>query len=40
MLVGGGLTSAVGRGDANADEMLEGDDASQKVAVLGWVRSQ
>lgn len=36
---GGGLTSAVGRGDANADEMLEGDDASQEVAVLGWVRS-
>ena len=32
---GGGLTSAGGRGDADADEILEGDDASQEAAVLG-----
>lgn len=31
----GGLTSAGGRGDADADEVLEGDDASQEAAVLG-----
>lgn len=37
---GGGHTSAGGRGDADADEILEGDDASQEVAVLGWVRSR
>ena len=31
----GGLTSTGGRGDADADEILEGDDASQEAAVLG-----
>lgn len=31
----GGLTSAGGRGDADADKVLEGDDASQEAAVLG-----
>lgn len=29
------LTSAGGRRDANADEVLEGDDTSQETAVLG-----
>lgn len=29
------LTSARGRGDADADKVLEGDDASQEAAVLG-----
>lgn len=29
------LTSAGGRWDAYTDEVLEGDDASQKAAVLG-----
>lgn len=33
--LGGVLTSAGGRGDANTDEVLEGDDASQEAAVLG-----
>lgn len=37
---GGGHTPAGGRGDADADEILEGDDASQEGAVLGWVRSR
>lgn len=32
---GRALTSAGGRWDANADKVLEGDDASQKAAVLG-----
>lgn len=29
------LTSARGRGDADADKVLEGDDTSQEAAVLG-----
>lgn len=33
--LGSRLTSAGGRGDADADEVLEGDDASQEAAVLG-----